>query len=67
MEYAVQTVLLLPVGYTMALPVRKIIHRRGPDRIVLHTEAVRPCFVVGAVQVHPVAEHMGLSVGDIFC
>ena len=59
-------VLVFAVDDPLAAPVRQVVHRGGPAHVVVDAEDGGVEFVVGAIDVHPVPEHMGLPIGDIF-
>ena len=59
-------VLFFSVGDAVIDPVGKVVYRRGPDGVVLHTKAVGIRGVVASVEIDPVAEDVGLAVRDIF-
>ena len=59
-------ILAFPIGHPVTVPLGKIIHRCGPDSVILHAEPIGAGLIMGSVQIHPITKYMGLPIRDIF-
>ena len=65
LQIAVAGILILAVNHALIAPVAQVIHRGRPAHIVAHAVHIAAEEVMGAVYIDPVAEHIGLAIGDI--